>query len=235
MKKDISIEDLAYRIHSTALEIQPDKLSELLCLLDTDDEKKMIIRYLEERNTFHYVSILDSALRDYGQWSDPLMIQKRRSDNKRQIALFNHYLDVCLTIGVPTSMLEDIFKADDDETDDEVLEEPKAELLLKGFRDIDIDLYIASRRLDFNRVEDLLSKGADPEVCVNGIDTAANLAHTEVECNLDIVYPILTGESKLNNWSEEHILISYAAYDMLLYKFKMYEDKKMKSDIIDVI
>lgn len=57
---------------------------------------------------------------------------------------------------------------DEDESDDEVLDCSKQELIAKGNRTIDLDLYIAVCKMDFKNAEALLKKGADPSFTYEG-------------------------------------------------------------------
>lgn len=54
------------------------------------------------------------------------------------------------------------YRSNDDESDDDILDTSKETLLSKGHREMDIDLYIAVHRFDFERVKQLLKAGANP-------------------------------------------------------------------------
>ena len=57
---------------------------------------------------------------------------------------------------------DNFFCAWDDETDEDLLFHPKVEFLALGKREIDLDLYCAVERFQFDRVEELLKQGANP-------------------------------------------------------------------------
>lgn len=57
---------------------------------------------------------------------------------------------------------DDFFCDDIDEPDEEVLWAPKENFLKCGCREIDVDLYLATCRFEFDKVEDLLQRGANP-------------------------------------------------------------------------
>lgn len=50
----------------------------------------------------------------------------------------------------------------EDESDDDLLEVPRKERVARGEKEIDLDLYIAACRMDFEKAEELMNKGADP-------------------------------------------------------------------------
>lgn len=219
MKEGTSIAVLAEEMCFAAINIQPERLEELLCSLECDEEKRELTARLEDNRTFAMVSLLGAALRDYGQWREPERIRKRRSENLRQTALFKRYLGVCVTTEIPSVLLEDVCKGEDDD----ILERPKMELLDRGYREIDLDLRVACSRLDYRRVEELLRLGADPEVAIDGVlESAADFAHAMVDCNLGVLYPILVGDEECNRWTEAAQLMEYAAYDHLLWLFHDY-------------
>lgn len=57
---------------------------------------------------------------------------------------------------------------DEDESNDEVLGHSKQELIANGKREIDLDLYIAVSKMDYEKTEVLLKKGADPSFTYEG-------------------------------------------------------------------
>lgn len=57
---------------------------------------------------------------------------------------------------------------DEDESDDEVLGHSKQELIANGKKEIDLDLYIAVSKMDYEKTEVLLKKGADPSFVYEG-------------------------------------------------------------------
>lgn len=63
---------------------------------------------------------------------------------------------------IPFSKISYSGWAFEDESDDDLLEVPRKERLARGEKEIDLDLYIAVRRMDFGKAEELLNKGANP-------------------------------------------------------------------------
>ena len=58
---------------------------------------------------------------------------------------------------------DDFYCAWDDETDDDLLFHSKCEFIALGKREIDLDLYCAVQRFQFDKVKELLEQGANPQ------------------------------------------------------------------------
>lgn len=221
---DLNIQ--AALIRDAVILVKPQRVIELLKEIDLEKDCDTLIQLLDENHAFHYASILSIILRDYGrQWSEPKIIQQRRSDIKWIMAIFENYLDVMMCEGIPKCMIEYdyVFKAPYYETDDEVLEIPKSELLDKGFREIDIDLQIAALRLDYDKAEDLLEKGADPEVYFGGSTTAADFVHTEIEHLTYELYPLISGQQERLHSSDTMQIVALGAHEQMWQLFVKYK------------
>ena len=53
--------------------------------------------------------------------------------------------------------------ADNDESDEDILEGKRENFIAQGCREIDIDLYLATNRFEYDKVERLLQQGANPD------------------------------------------------------------------------
>ena len=58
--------------------------------------------------------------------------------------------------------IDDFFCAMSEDDDEDILDAPKNVLIQRGCREIDLDLYLATDRFQFNKAETLLMQGANP-------------------------------------------------------------------------
>ena len=222
----IDLNTQALLIRDAVILVKPQRVIELLKEIDLEEDGDALVQLLEENHAFQYASIMSIILRDYGgQWLEPKIIQQRRSDIKWIMAIFEDYLDVMICEGIPECMItcDYVFKATDDETDDEVLEIPKSELLAKGFRNIDIELQVAALRLDYEKAEDLLEKGADPEVYFGASTTTADFVHTEIEHLLEELYPLISGNQERLLSSDCMQIVALGAHEKMWQLFVKYK------------
>lgn len=75
--------------------------------------------------------------------------------------------------------VDDFFCDDKDESDEEVLFAPKENFLKCGCREIDVDLYLATCRFEFDKVEGLLQRGANPCTDLSYIGEDGNIHYDE--------------------------------------------------------
>lgn len=222
----VDLDIQALLIRDAVILVKPQRVKELLNEIDLEKEGDALKQQLIVNHVFHYASIMSIILKDSGgQWLEPKIIQKRRSDIKWIMAIFEDYLDVIICEGIPRCMItyDYVFKATDDETDDEVLEIPKSELLAKGFREIDIELQVAALRLDYEKAEDLLEKGADPEVYFGGSTTAADFVHTEIEHLTEELYPFISGQQEHLQSSDAMQIVALGAHEKMWQLFVKYK------------
>ena len=85
-----------------------------------------------------------------------------------------------------------MYVSDEFDTDEDILGMPVETALAKGFREIDIRLYIACHRLDAKQVAYLMEQGANPDVYFTGdeSDTARDRIAAEASLMDVEVYPL---------------------------------------------
>ncbi len=131
---------------------------------------------------------------------------------------------------------EDFRAAYDWEDEEDILNAPKAFFIAQGAREIDLDLYVASARFDYDRVEELLQQGADPqaELCYDEEDEegfapsdwAYNKIGSEEGWLSDNLWGIFeeshAGKKVEVDWIDFEQLLGLAAYIKMLKLFDRY-------------
>lgn len=82
---------------------------------------------------------------------------------------------------IPFSKISYSGWAFEDESDDELLEVPRKERVARGEKEIDLDLYIAVCKMNFEKAEELMNKGANPWFEIE--DKTYCLGLCETECS----------------------------------------------------
>ena len=135
------------------------------------------------------------------------------------------------------------YLAYNDDSDEDILEGKRVDFVTQGCRDIDIDLYLATHRFEYDRVESLLQQGANPEAEMHcepeddegwyPVDWAYHCIHSEEEWLSDVLFPLY--EDAFANKSPEielkhcDILLGLAAYvkmDKLIESYRDVWDKE---------
>lgn len=80
---------------------------------------------------------------------------------------------------IPFSKISYSGWAFEDESDDDLLEVPRKERLARGEKEIDLDLYIAVCRMDFEKADELMNKGANPWFEIEDKSNCLDLCETE--------------------------------------------------------
>lgn len=75
--------------------------------------------------------------------------------------------------------IDDFFCAMSEDDDEDILDAPKDAFIQHGCREIDVDLYLATNRFQFNKAEALLKQGANP---------CAELKYNENQYDVDWAY-----------------------------------------------
>ena len=112
----------------------------------------------------HYVTLCYEAIwRDADERKDKEWALAVQNSTNAMIEFWKEYYGVD---GFPRIEYhiynEDFYCAWDDETDEDILFKPKSEFIAFGKREIDLDLYCAVERFQFDKVEELLKQGANP-------------------------------------------------------------------------
>lgn len=97
--------------------------------------------------------------------------------------------------------------------------EDRRELVQNGIREIDIDLYNAARRFDFDKVKELLDEGADPNVEIERSSILLDLTVRSSSELCDLEYHFL--DNPVNKYSDRDIVQSFifgACYERM-WKF----------------
>ena len=100
---------------------------------DLDDDKQKVVAWMEERTK----RVIDFWKEYYGV------------ENLPQVQ-YEKYTGV------------DFFRAWLEDNDEDILDAPKEYFIQHGCREIDVDLYLATERFQFDEVESLLKQGANP-------------------------------------------------------------------------
>lgn len=105
---------------------------------DLDDEDKKVVFWMEERT---------KRVEDY--WKEYYRVTELLSPE------YEKYTEA------------DFYRAWEDDDDEDILDAPKDKFLQYGCRELDVDLYLAAERFQFEIVESLLKRGANPcaELC----------------------------------------------------------------------
>ena len=137
----------------------------------------------------------------------------------------------------------DYLAADDDESDEDILDGKREDFIAQGCRDIDIDLYLATNRFEYEKAEILLQQGANPDAELHCepededgyyyFDWAGNRVGDEVCLLSDNLFPVFEAhyagkdiEIDYFRHCEELLgLASYVKMDKLFEKYRHIWDK----------
>lgn len=135
--------------------------------------------------------------------------------------------------------IDDFFCAMLEDDDEDILDAPKDVLIQRGCREIDLDLYLATDRFQFNKAEALLRQGANPlaplircedseygEQACDRIDTEISFLALEL---LPVYREVLVGKSPEINDNEYRDLLGLAEHIKMSKLFEKYRhiwDKK---------
>lgn len=129
------------------------------------------------------------------------IVEKSREGNTRILK----YLESTITIPADyhtrfCKSLKSLFRAED--LSKILLHGTLDELVKKGYREIDCQLYVAGIQFDFDRVATLLSRGADPFVPIDGEFTPEEAEDKEGE---------IDGVESLESFASRHAWVSFSA------------------------
>lgn len=113
----------------------------------------------------HYITLCYEAIwRDADDWEDKEWANATKNSTNAMLEFWKEYygVDSFPRIEYRTYSEDDFYCAKDDETDEDLLFHSKSELVAFGNREIDLDLYCAVERFQFDKVEELLRQGANP-------------------------------------------------------------------------
>ena len=135
--------------------------------------------------------------------------------------------------------IDDFFCAMLEDDDEDILDAPKDAFIQHGCREIDVDLYLATDRFQFNKAEALLRQGANPlaplircedseygEQACDRIDTEISFLALEL---LPVYREVLVGKSPEINDNEYRDLLGLAEHIKMSKLFEKYRhiwDKK---------
>ena len=113
------------------------------------------------------------------------------------------------------------YLAYDHESDEEILDAKREDFIAQGCREIDIDLYLATHRFEYDRVEYLLQQGANPEAELHcepedeegwyPVDWPDHCIHSEEEWLTEILFPIYE-----DSFANKDVAIELKHCDLLL-------------------
>ena len=118
---------------------------------------------------------------DFSASFNPI-VQKNYENAKKILALSKEKAGV-QEIEIPFSKISSACWALEDDTDEDILEGKKTDFISKGIRKIDLDLYIAVQKMDFQKAEELLKNGANPHYKHYGSDGGDLLDLCGAECS----------------------------------------------------
>ena len=111
-------------------------------------------------------SILSDAEDPWSAEFEPIRL-KMLNDCKRILAFMKSEYDFDIDSEIDYEKYTDYFyAADKDETDEDILWAPVERLLEEGISQLDIDLYCAVERFQYNKVAMLLEAGANPRTVI---------------------------------------------------------------------
>lgn len=116
----------------------------------------------------------------------------------------------------------------DDDDEEDILCCSKAELLAKGIRMIDIDLFCAVSKFNMAEVERLLELGADVNVVIDdeSYDTALDWTATEASCcSSELDYVLFDSLQTCPRFPDLVHLIGWAAHETMYSLLKKYDNR----------
>lgn len=136
-------------------------------LLAKIDDKSLLedIGLLSKPFPLHYISLCNEAIWRYvDEWKNKEEATRFRDKSRAMVEFWKEYYRVEDFAQINYRIYnEDFYCAWDDETDEDILCAPKEDYIEVGCRALDLDLYCAVERFDFDEVERLLDMGANPD------------------------------------------------------------------------
>ena len=149
---------------------------ELVCeLLEWDEFDESIIRDIGLLNVsfpLYYITMCYKRTM-WGEFRADIMpfIEKQRINIDKLLQLWKERFGADVDEIIDYKKYEDYFYClSDDETDRDVLLDPREKYTENGCRDIDIELFIAVDKFQFSKVKELLERGANPDANLVPID-----------------------------------------------------------------
>lgn len=137
-------------------------------LLAKIEDKSLLedIGLLSKPFPLHYISLCNEAIWRYvDEWRDKEEATRFRDKSRAMVEFWKEYYCVEDFAQINYCIYnEDFYCAWDDETDEDILWGPKDDYINAGCKMLDIDLFCAVCRFDFDNVKRLLDMGADPDV-----------------------------------------------------------------------
>jgi len=124
-----------------------------------------------------------------------------------------------------------------EDTFDDVFDCKKEDMIAKGYREIDLDLYVAVNKFDYDEAKRLLELGADPECEIDEDEGTTCLRRIGTECGflsteLQEVYIDREKRNPIANNAVDLVdLIGWAAHENMYSLLSKYKEKFTESDI----
>jgi hypothetical protein len=179
----------------------------------------------------HYVTLCNKTRWRYPEeWSDTQMAIKINHKVNKMFNFWKEYMNIDTFPEIDyISFCEDAWNL---RWDNDICGEEATEYIKAGYTEKDIELYIAAKHFELNRVEKLLNEGVNPNIWLsltnddsNSIN-AINSTSVEMMHLIDELYNIIIGECKDCYWVRLHQLAALAANSemyRLLSKYKKEE------------
>lgn len=207
-------------------EIDLPKFKELLEEFELDQDLLVDIRLCPGQHIPIYwlTQCWEKIIEDAEIWRVEVREQiiKKKADNKEIKKIFIERFGVEFT-PIDFYNLSDLavpfFRDAKDDTDEDVLYDDINELIKQGYREIDLQLYCAVCRFDYDRVEELLKMGANPKLETADYDCMDRIGGECSYLSLGLV-PILLkengfGKEDYAKWLETINLIGWAAHETM--------------------
>ncbi len=137
-------------------------------LLATLEYKSLLedIGLLSKPFPLHYISLCNEVIyRDADEWRVKDWAITQRDKSCAMVEFWKEFYGVNEFEKIDyRTYYDDFYCVDPDDTDEDILWAPKSKFIEVGNREIDVDLYCAVCRFDFERTLHLLEMGANPNV-----------------------------------------------------------------------
>ena len=194
----------------------------------------------------YHLTLLNQMVFDTEYWTDLVddkqeVVVWMEDRTRRVIDFWKEYYDV-EELPQPKYedyTIDDFFCAMLEDDDEDILDAPKDVLIQRGCREIDLDLYLATDRFQFNKAEALLKQGANPlaplircedseygEQAYDRIDTEISFLALEL---FPVYREVLVGKSPKINGNEYRDLLGLSEHIKMSKLFEKYRhiwDKK---------
>lgn len=126
------------------------------------------IKLLSKPFPLHYISLCNEVMwRDIDEWKDKEMAKRNRDKSYAMVEFWKEFYGVSDFSPIDyRKYYEDFLCAYPDDTDEDIMWAPKSKFIEAGNREIDVDLYCAVCRFDFDRTQQLLDMGANPNIAL---------------------------------------------------------------------